>query len=403
VGKSPIRGKASALVTIIEFADFQCPFCGRAALTLKQLAADYGDKVRFVFKHNPMPFHPRAEPAAELALLARAEKGDKAFWAAHDLLFAKECIGRAGAPDRQACMDAGGTWIDHQTRLEDADLGDYAKALGLDPSRVKAALASKKYEAVILDDEELAEDVGAVGTPIFFINGRKLNGAQPIEKFRAMIDEEIAKANDLVKKGVAATSVYDKLQQASDAKGIELERKTVPPPTPANPSRGPASAKVVVQMFGDFQCQYCRKSWPVLSELERAYPGKIRVVWRNLPLPMHKDAALAAEAAMEAFRQKGDAGFWAMADVLYASDAPGSLERPALDGYAAKIGLDTAKFASALDGNTHRAEVDADAKLAEGASIHGTPTFIVNGYLVAGAQRLTRFRKVVDRVLAEAK
>jgi protein-disulfide isomerase len=401
VGKSPVRGKPTALVTIVEFAEFQCPFSGRVAPTLNKLEAEYGDKIRLVYKHNPLPNHPRAEPAAELALEARAQKGDKGFWAAHDLLFGKECIGKAGAIERQACMDAGGTFIDHQIRLEDADLLDYAKTLGLDLARVTAAIATKKYAAVIQEDMDLADDVTAKGTPTFFINGHKLVGAHPIEKFRALIDAELAIAGDLVKKGVATTRVYDKLQE--EAKGPELERKAVPPPTPANPSRGPAKAKVVVQMFADFQCPYCKKSWSTVAELEKAFPGKIRVVWRNLPLPFHKEAPLAAEAAMEAFRQKGNAGFWAMADALFANDAPGSLERASLDAAAGRVGLDMTKFASALDASAHKDEIDADAKLAAAASITGTPTFLINGYVVLGAQPLARFRKVVEHALAEAK
>jgi protein-disulfide isomerase len=159
---------------------------------------------------------------------------------------------------------------------------------------------------------------------------------------------------------------------------------------------------VIVQMFADFQCPFCKRAQQTIEDLEKAFPGKIRVVWMNLPLPMHKDAALAAEAAMEAFRQKGDAGFWAMHALLFANQGSGGLERPALDGYAAQIGLDAAQFAAALDARAHKAEVDADAKIAHDAQISGTPGFVINGYFVSGAQPLGKFRHVVARALAEA-
>ena len=87
VGTSPVLGKPGALVTIIEFSDFQCPYCSKVEPTLKGLRAKYGDKIRTVWKNEPLPFHNRAEPAAELAMEARAQKGDAGFWAAHDKMF----------------------------------------------------------------------------------------------------------------------------------------------------------------------------------------------------------------------------------------------------------------------------------------------------------------------------
>ncbi len=401
VGTSPVHGKASALVTMVEIAEFQCPFCGKAAPTLQTLVDAYGDKLRIVFKHNPLPFHPRAEPAAELALEARAEKGDKGFWAAHDLLFAKECSGSPKAPNRQACMDAGGTWMDNQVSLADPDLLRYAKALGLDAAKVSAAISAKKYAATIDEDQDLADEVGASGTPTFFINGRRLVGAQPVEKFREIIDEELAKAIALVKAGTPAARVYATIEaSAVDA----LEKKTVPPPGRNSPSRGPANAKVVVQMFGDFQCPFTKRALPAIEELEKAFPGKVRLVWMNLPLSNHKDAEPAAEAAMEAYRQQGDKGFWAMHALLFAGQGQFyGLERPALDGYAAQIGLDPAQFAAALDGHTHQARVQADAKIAADAHISGTPSFVINGYFVSGARPVRSYRRIVARALAEAR
>ena len=89
VGASPARGPRDALVTIVEFADYECPFCIRVEPTLRELESEYGDKLRVVYKDLPLSFHPRAEPAAEAALEVRAEKGDGAFWQMHDALLAE--------------------------------------------------------------------------------------------------------------------------------------------------------------------------------------------------------------------------------------------------------------------------------------------------------------------------
>ena len=401
VGNSPARGSAAALVTIVEIADFQCPFCGRVEPTLRQVLAAYGEQVRLVWKHNPLPFHLRAEPAAELTLEARAQKGDKGFWAAHDLLFKKECKGQPAAADKTTCETGGGTWIDNQMRLADADLLAYAGALGLDAARVSAAITGKKHHAVLEADQDLADDEEANGTPHFFINGRRLVGAHPFEKLKGTIDEELAKAEALVKGGVPAARVYERIQAAAAAPAPP-ERKTVPPPTRDNPSRGPAGAKVVVQLFGDFQCPFCKRVLPTVEELEKALPGKIRVVWRNRPLSVHPDAGLAAEAAMEAFEQRGDKGFWAMLALLYAAQGPaGALDRASLERYAVELGLDPARFARALDTHAHQAAIDADSKIADAAGISGTPAFVINGYLVIGAQSLAKFVRVAKRALAE--
>jgi protein-disulfide isomerase len=380
VGTSPARGNAAAPVTMIMFSDYQCPFCVRAAATVATLATDYGDKLRVVFKNNPLPFHPRAEPSAELALEARAQKGDAGFWKVNDLLWA-----RSG-------------------KLEDQELEGIAAAAGLNVAAVTKAISTHKHKALIDQDADLADEVMAMGTPHFFINGVRVVGAQPLEKFKEVIDAQLAVAKAEIAKGTPAAKVYEALQK--DAKTPPPpEKKTLPAPTKDSPSRGPATAKVTVQIIADFQCPFCKRVNPTLTELDAAYPGKLRFVWRNKPLPMHANAPLAAEAAMEAFAQKGSAGFWKMHDLMFANlgEQPDALERPSLERYAAAVGLDAGKFAAALDGHTHKAFVDAESKMADDAGITGTPGFVINGYFVSGAQPLSKFKKLVDRAFKEAK
>jgi protein-disulfide isomerase len=380
VGKSPVLGPAGALVTIVEFADFQCPFCKRADETLKEVLKRYPGKVRLVFKHKPLPFHNRALPAAMLAIEAQKEQGSKGFWKAHDLLF------------------------ESNPHLDDADLLDIAKKLQLSTRRAKAAIANKKYQAITQADSDLADGIGVRGTPSFFINGRKLVGAQPLDSFTALIDQQLSAAEALVKdKHVPAARVYDTIMK--DAQGPKPPaQKSVPAATKANPSQGPARAPVVVQMFADFQCPFCKRVLPTIDALKKAFPGKIRVVWRNLPLPFHPHAHEDAAAAMEAFAQRGNVGFWKMHDLIYKNQGtPDGLSRPALEKYAKSIGLDVARFDKALDSGAHDAEIDHDAAVAAQGGIRGTPGFVINGYYVSGAQPLSSFKRAVHFALDDLK
>jgi protein-disulfide isomerase len=378
VGSSPVLGAKDALVTIIEFSDFQCPFCKRVEKTLGEVRAKYGNDVRFVWKNDPLPFHKRAEPAAQLALEARAEKGDKGFWEAHDALF------------------------DSQPKLEDADLEALAATLKLNVAKVKQAIATHKYKTAIEDDELVGDDFGASGTPHFFINGKRLGGAQPIERFTAIIDEELARAKALKANGTAPAALYDALVK-DGVTATAPEKVQVDAPAAGAPSRGAAGAKVVVQEFADFQCPFCKRAEDTVDEVVKAYGGRVKVVWRNLPLSFHADAELAAEAALEAKAQKGNDAFWKMHDLLFKNQGvDGALQRPALDGYAQELKLDMTKWAAALDGHTHQAEIEADKHAADGAKITGTPSFVINGYSLVGAQRYIKFKRVVERALADA-
>lgn len=379
VGNSPTKGPATALVTIVEWSDFQCPFCSKVIPTIDEVAKTYGDKVRVVWKDNPLPFHPRAEPAAELAREARAQKGDKGFWAAHDILWK------------------------NQQKLNDEDLLGYAKELGLDVDKVKTAISEKRYGAEISADQDLADDLQASGTPHFFINGRRLVGAQPLEKFKTVIDEEIKKAEALLAKGVAQKDLYAEL--IKDGKEPPPpERKTVEAPGPDAPWKGGEKAKVVVNVFSDFECPFCKRVEDTLGQVSKMYGDKIKIVWRHKPLPMHKNAPLASEASQEIFKQKGNEAFWKYHDALFAKQGtPDALVRASLEKYAEEMGgIDMAKFKKALDSNTHKAFVDAESKVADAAGISGTPAFVINGYFISGAQPLPKFKKIIDRALKEA-
>ena len=379
VVSSPVRGSGAALVTIVELSDFQCPFCKRVQPALEQVRSAYGDRVRIVWKDAPLSFHPRAIPAAELARFARAAKGDAGFWTMHDLLF------------------------DAQPRLDDPELEALARHAGLDGAKAMAAIKARAAAKLIDADLLLMDEVSAEGTPHFFINGKKLVGARPFEKFKSVIDVELARAEALVASGVARAAVYDTIiKDGKTDAGKEPERKAVGPGPATSPFRGAANGKVVIQEFSDFQCPFCSRVEPTIDQLLKDYPGKVKVVWRNMPLVSHTDAPLAAEAAREAFVQKGNDGFSKMRELLFAHQREvDGLKRTALDGYAAQIGLDLKKFGNALDDGTHKAAIEADRKAAEDAGISSTPAFVIGPYFLSGAQPAVKFKRVVERILAE--
>ena len=376
VGTSPVRGSATALVTMVEFSEFQCPFCKKVQPTLERLRAEYGDRLRFVWKDQPIANHLRAAPAAELARAARAQKGDAGFWAVHDLLFAS------------------------QPKLEDTDLEIVARTGGLDVVKAMGAVGNKTFAKGIEADLDLGDDVQSNGTPHFFINGRRVIGAKPFDQMKLIIDAEMTKAEALVSTGVSRTALYDTIIKNGKV-APDPERKSVAVPATA-PFRGAANAKVVISEFSDFQCSFCSRAELAVDELLKAFPGKVKVVWRNLPLSFHVDAQPAAEAAREAFAQKGNDGFSKMRELLFKhqGDRDG-LKRAALDSYAATVGLDMKRFDKALDDHTHVAVIEADKKAASEAGISGTPGFVAGTYFLSGAQPFRKLRRITERVFAE--
>ncbi|RYZ08332.1 MAG: hypothetical protein EOO73_07725 [Myxococcales bacterium] len=370
----PQRGDKDALVTIVQFSEYQCPFCKRVEPTLEELRRIYGKDLRLVWKDNPLPFHPRAMPAALVARQVYKSLGNEAFWKVHDALF------------------------ESQPKLEDSDLEAVVKAQGLAWKPLSAALTNAQLKARLTESVEQAGDFGARGTPHFFINGRRLSGAQPLDAFKKLVDEELAKARALVEQGTPRGKVYAEVMKGG-ALPPPPERKQIPFPAGAA-TRGTPNAPVVIQIFSDFQCPFCKRVEPTLKELEQAHPGQLRFVWRHLPLPFHAHAQLAAEAAEEVLAQKGAVAFWKYHDALFeAQGVDGGLSRPNLDHLADELGLDMARFKSALDAHVHAAKVKADADAAEAAGINGTPAFVVNDYYLSGAQPAAAFRKLIRLAL----
>lgn len=167
VGDAPARGPADAPVTLVAFSDFECPFCARVVPTLEQLGAEYGDRLRVVFKHFPLPMHARAMDAHKAAVAA-GEQGR--FWEMHDRIFA--------APQD----------------LDPAHLRAHAEAIGLDLAAYDDAVAAPETETRIRADQAQGQQAGVRGTPSFVVNGRLFSGALPYEAFQSQVDEALAEA-----------------------------------------------------------------------------------------------------------------------------------------------------------------------------------------------------------------
>jgi len=170
-GGAAVKGEEGAPITIVEFSEYECPFCKRYVdETYFQIWDEYGDKISYIFHDYPLPFHPHAQKMAEVARCA----GDQnKYWEMHDLLFENREV-----------------WANKQDAS--ADITGYAQKLGLDLEEFNSCLDSGQYTQAVKDDMALGQAVGVQGTPTFFINGNRLVGAQPFSAFKAIIDAELS-------------------------------------------------------------------------------------------------------------------------------------------------------------------------------------------------------------------
>lgn len=166
VDDDPFKGGQNAKVTIVEFSDYQCPYCARAKSTVEEIMNTYGNKVRFVYRDFPLPGHQFAQKAAEASECAD-EQGK--FWEYHDLIF------------------------ENQQSLSVDALKSYAKELSLNENQFNSCLDSGKYTQEVKSDLKDGANYGVEGTPTFFINGIKIPGAVPFEQFKQIIDSELSK------------------------------------------------------------------------------------------------------------------------------------------------------------------------------------------------------------------
>lgn len=375
LGRAPANGPADAPVTVVAWSDYACTYCYRAQATLDRLARLYPGQLRWV--HRTLPLDDDNTLAAEAGLAAEAQGK---FRPMNDRLYAL-----AGRVDR-------------------TDLELIARELGLDMVRFRADLDTHAYRAAILADAADAAALGIRGTPAFFVNGRALSGNRPLRDFTAVVDQELARAAT-TPGGYAALVANGKPRADIDRDALPEQERPFKQMTtyrvglglPGH-QLGPDDAPVTIIMWSDFQCPFCAKQAAVLHHVREKYGDAVRIVYRHLAMDFHREAALAAEAAIAASAQ---GKFWAFHDQVFANF--GRLARADLEHYAEAIGLDMEAFRAALDERRYR-----DAVMAEGASglalgVDGTPMTFINGGALGGARDIATIDSVVDAHLGRSR
>jgi len=401
----PTWGDRTAPVTLVVFGDLQDPFCAKLQPTIDSLKTLYGPAtLRVIFKNDPLSFHANAEPAAEAAMGVFALKGGDAFWHFQERAFA------------------------NQSSLGSISYENWASESAVDMRKFRHGLSTHEWRSKVDDDVAVAKTVGVTGTPTSYVNGIKLSGVQALAQFQHVIDDELPKAQLRLGSGTRGDRIY--VERSKDnfgtswpppaPSGLGLGTATAPtpsatttyaPPTIAttihyvpvgtSPVLGKPDALVTIVEFADFQCPFCQRSETTLAALRTEYGNKLRIVWKNMPLPFHVRAVPAAELAFEARDEKGDAVFWRVHDEIYASQRTG-LGDPELLRIARDAGVNESKVTSAIAAKKHQPIIDADETLARRVGASGTPTFFINGRMLSGAQPQTAFEAAINDELTKA-
>ncbi|HZD10950.1 MAG TPA: thioredoxin domain-containing protein [Candidatus Binatia bacterium] len=369
-------GDPNAAVTIVEFTDFQCPYCARhAQQTLPQLIEQYIDSgdVYYVIKDFPLDsIHPKARSAA---VAARCAEEQGAFWKMHDELFSRQASWAADGQDSNAAFVG------------------MAADIGLDTSAFEQCLDSGRHDSAIEANAAEGRSLGVNATPTFFINGYPVPGAQPLNVFDFAIG--LAAEGRL---GEAYLS-QEEPQQAQPDQPVEV-------PLGNAPRVGEQDAPVVIVEYTDFQCPYCSRhfhqTYPQILE-NYVETGQVLYAFKDFPLTsIHPQAMIAAEAARCA-RDQG--AYLQMHDMLFGRQSEWSNQSDAAGifvDFAGELDLDVDVFASCLENHVHRDSIAAD--LAEGSSlgVRGTPGFFLNGHFLSGAQPYQVFEQAIQQLAAEA-
>ncbi len=387
IGDSAIYGDPNALVTVIEFSDFQCPYCNKGANTLKQLVKKYPKDVRIVFKHHPLSFHKQA-PDASRAAMAAGEQGK--FWEMHDLLFQNYSAFKSNAQDMKG-YTAG-----------------FAGQLGLDVEKFKKDFDKPEYKATIDRDMKLAASIGVRGTPHFFINGSRMSGAQPLNAFEDVFKKRLDEAKKMIASGTPKSKVYaaavEKNYKAAEAKKPNKAPQTKVSMVPVGPNdmiKGNTTDPLVtIVEFSEFQCPYCVKGMTVVNEIMKNHSKDVRFVFKHLPLNFHPQAEPAARAALAAGKQ---GKFWEMHDLLFERQKELKTNKDLFNQLAKQLGLNMGKFETDMNDPALAAQIKADMALASKVGARGTPNFFVNGVQIVGARPYPSFKAEIEKQIALAK
>jgi protein-disulfide isomerase len=378
-------GDPDAPVTIVEYSDYQCPFCRRHfSETMPLLKANFIDtgRVYYVFKDFPIEsLHPLAYRLHEAALCAGEDGGPDSYWRAHDFFFAEAAAYQA---DSLAALDA-------------AILTDFA-VVGLPD--IRECLESNKNASIVQTGIAEGLSLGVNGTPAFFINGYPISGAQPYALFEYAIS--------LAEEGRLAEAYQPADPNDGTARATGTEQPSLPVDVPLGnaPAKGSPNAPITIVEYSDYQCPFCFRHFQQTMPQLLPYidDGRVRYVFKDYPLHnIHPQAQKAHEAARCARELGGDDGFWKMHDLLFTNQdawatvpVPGHVE--VIKRLADATDLSPERFDDCVDSGRYADAVNNDVAEGVQLGINGTPTFFINGHRLVGAQPFSMFLQAITEL-----
>ncbi|MCA9984871.1 MAG: DsbA family protein, partial [Anaerolineales bacterium] len=374
------RGDPEAPIVILEFSDYECPFCARffqeTMGSLENSRIESGDALLVFYDFPLTTIHPYAVASAHAARCAGAQGADK-YWLMHDALFANQ-----------------GQWSNNGYMTH---FSNYAVSIGLDVAEFRGCMDSQSYLQALQEDVNYGRSRNVTGTPAFYINSQFLSGAQPINAFEQLITQILDGHEALL------------AQTNSGNSGASTAATPLPPPTPVAVgyedgagSMGDPDAAVTIVEYTDYGCPFCSRhslqTMPTMVET-MVDTGRVHYILKDLPLDsLHPEAREGAYAARCAGEQDA---YWEMHDAIFAQQEvwTGQGDEYALTDLvriAGEIGLDTDAMQSCLDSGRYEDAVQANVAEAESLGIGSTPYFLVNGYPVSGAQAIQVFELAVS-------
>jgi protein-disulfide isomerase len=371
------RGAWPAQAQLVVYGDFASPFAATAGRVVDAVATRFSDSLYVAFRHAASADN-ETSMAAAIAAEAAANLGKFAA-------FREAVFGRNDG-------------------LGYVDFAAWSRPLGLDDKAFRAALESPETKAAVVAEIAQAKALGVNVTPTFFLNGVKMPGTLPVDALAALVEAELGRAEKAG--GLDALLA----QPPFDLEGVDIGTLAVKKEgearfgknevriSDADPSWGNADAAVTIVEFGDFLCPYCARGAEALSQIKEKYgEAKVRVIFKNLPLRMHRYADVAARAVLAA-RKQGK--FWAMHRKLYSRQKDvkeGGVD--AILGLGLELGLDLETLMEDMSSVAVREKVADDSAEAERMGVRFTPNYFINGEHIGGALPVNNFIQIIDRHL----
>ena len=389
-----VLGDPNAPVTIVEFSDYECPFCARYSETtfplIKENFIDTG-RVYYVFKDFPLTsIHPTAPRVHEVGLCVLDLNGIDLYWEAHDIFFQTQ--------------DQWGGGLD--LVAQDNILISLMADLGVDESQLQDCLSDNRYMTEVQEDISEGEFLGLSGTPTFFIDGYPLVGALPYEVFEQAITlAEDGQLAEVIAEGQRAQQAEAEAQAQAQANA----NRPIDVPLGDAPGKGDPNAPITIVEYSDYQCPFCARhvanTMPILQNYIDL--GQVYYVFKDFPLEsIHPQAIKAHESAHCARELAGDEAYWGMHNLLFESQA--TWQSLSLSNHvsvfkqlAQDMGLDQESFDSCLDSGRYEGLVRANMDEGISFGITGTPTFFINGQRLVGAQPISMFDQAIGSLLPQ--